>query len=180
MFVSVPFLNVQGAQVQKWFQGYLLCCSTLYVPISRYITASVGHYYSVFFIQVTVAPRISKTHSHNLEDGNQQKLPKNGSNRTIFRKSYHLWNLFLQSIVESPTGQLKLGEIYSWFSNNFKHFRTTCNLTWKVILRSYLTFFVCQPFSSSVSSNLWTFSSYLPVYRVNLKAKTPNTYFNFI
>ena len=117
---------------------------------------------TVFFIQVTVAPRISKTHSHNLEDGNQQKLPKNGSNRTIFRKLYHLWNLFLQSIVESPTGQLKLGEIYSWFSNNFKHFRTTCNLTWKVILRSYLTFFVCQPFSSSVSSNLWTFDSYLP------------------
>ena len=38
----------------------------------------------------------------------------------------------LQSIVESPTGQLKLGEIYTWFSNNFKHFRTTCNLTWKV------------------------------------------------
>ena len=38
----------------------------------------------------------------------------------------------LQAIVESPTGQLKLGEIYTWFSNNFKHFRTTCNLTWKV------------------------------------------------
>lgn len=40
--------------------------------------------------------------------------------------------LISQAIVESPTGQLKLGEIYTWFSNNFKHFRTTCNLTWKV------------------------------------------------
>ena len=48
--------------------------------------------------------------------------------------------MYLQSIVESPTGQLKLGEIYTWFSNNFKHFRTTCNLTWKVTIQTKLSF----------------------------------------
>ena len=48
--------------------------------------------------------------------------------------------MYLQSIVESPTGQLKLGEIYTWFSNNFKHFRTTCNLTWKVTIKTKLSF----------------------------------------
>ena len=59
-----------------------------------------------------------------------EKIRKSLNILTVIRKSKNY--CFLQAIVESPTGQLKLGEIYTWFSNNFKHFRTTCNLTWKV------------------------------------------------
>ena len=41
--------------------------------------------------------------------------------------------LFIQAILlESPTRQLTLGDIYKWFTTNFKYFRTTSNLTWKV------------------------------------------------
>ena len=35
-------------------------------------------------------------------------------------------------LLESPSRQLSLGDIYKWFTTNFKYFRTTSNLTWKV------------------------------------------------
>ena len=42
-------------------------------------------------------------------------------------------NTFIQAILlESPNRQLTLGDIYKWFTTNFKYFRTTSNLTWKV------------------------------------------------
>ena len=77
----------------------------------------------------------------------------------------------LQAIVESPTGQLKLGEIYTWFSNNFKHFRTTCNLTWKVT-KSFLQKMYSVPSSFShysvpifpfdcIPQNLWGLCKFL-------------------
>ena len=42
--------------------------------------------------------------------------------------------IMIQAILlESPNRQLSLGDIYKWFTTNFKYFRTTSNLTWKVI-----------------------------------------------
>ena len=39
-------------------------------------------------------------------------------------------------LLEAPNRQLSLGDIYKWFNTNFKYFRTTSNLTWKVIFNT--------------------------------------------
>ena len=58
---------------------------------------------------------------------------------TFFSLLRHVWMLMYDSIMiqaillESPNRQLSLGDIYKWFTTNFKYFRTTSNLTWKVI-----------------------------------------------
>ena len=43
-------------------------------------------------------------------------------------------------LLESPTRQLTLGDIYKWFTTNFKYFRTTSNLTWKVKIHTNVCF----------------------------------------
>ena len=46
-------------------------------------------------------------------------------------------SIMIQAILlEAPNRQLSLGDIYKWFTTNFKYFRTTSNLTWKVIFNT--------------------------------------------
>ena len=46
-------------------------------------------------------------------------------------------------LLESPSRQLSLGDIYKWFTTNFKYFRTTSNLTWKVKINKESFQFFC-------------------------------------
>ena len=57
-------------------------------------------------------------------------------------------------LLESPTRQLTLGDIYKWFTTNFKYFRTTSNLTWKVKIHTNVCFLFLSHCTGCTSSKM--------------------------
>ena len=73
-------------------------------------------------------------------------LPQKWILRTLFlytiptqKLSFHI--IFIQAVLESPERQLKMQEIYSWFTSTFAYFRRNV-ASWKVlVLTRYFFYF---------------------------------------
>ena len=100
-----------------------------------------------------------------------QKVCKSGWSRnelsffTFLKACVMLMSSLLSQaiLLESPSRQLSLGDIYKWFTTNFKYFRTTSNLTWKVKINKESFQFFCTTdtnmmYTRKVDQFCWIFS----------------------
>ena len=78
----------------------------------------------------------------------------------LFYTFSSLWFYIQAILLESPTRQLTLGDIYKWFTTNFKYFRTTSNLTWKVKFTNLISHF-CYRVRYCKKESLWQFFALL-------------------